>query len=532
MYLRINGIQSGPFAPEDVSDRHARGELDRHAMSWSEGEPAWMSLGKRWPVAQPKWRRVLATIIAMAAVAAALAMPVALETLPASLQNGTLLWCCIIVLLAIAALCLHAAGRGNRRPRQSLRSVVLAIVLAGCGVLAMARAGLDYAVLRLRQHADNAVVSFDASRNAIRIDGPIGPRLPEQMRRMLIRHPDASGIELNSPGGLVADALKVAAVVGARGLPARVDGECASACVAIWAASPHHQMTASSRLGLHQIRFELDLPYQIVGKAKGQLKQEYDALLRGAGFDEQIIEEKDRTTPAHVFWLDPVQVADSGVPLEIYSGGVPVSPNMARWLWLESALAKTSPMRRLMTAIRAHAAPLVAGHAAELYATFHARDGDAARSAGRSLSDDAKQFALARASDQAVSEWGKSLRDIFDRALAQHDGYQCALLSGREPPVPQDKHEATELADAFTDRLASLVETLPADAAELAPATSSTASREVEQRARQDAQSKGYPSQPKLWSVSQRCAYLADYYRLAMQLPIHQAADVLRYTKR
>lgn len=532
MYLRINGIQSGPFAPEDVSSRYSRGELDRHAMSWCEGEPGWMSIGKRWPTPQPKLRRALAAVVAIAAVAAALAMPVALEELPVFLQNGALLWCCVIALLAIAALCLHAVWRHHRNPRRSLRSVVLAIALAGGGVLAMALAGLNYAVLRVRQQAANAIVSFDGALDSIRIDGPIGPRLPEQLQGMLIRHPGARGIELNSPGGLVADAIKVAQIVGDRGLPARVDGECASACVAIWAASPRHQMTASSRIGLHQIRFELDLPYQIVGKAKGKLKQEYDALLRGAGFNEQVIEEKDRTTPAHVFWLDPVQVADSGVPLEIYSGGVPVSPNMAKWLWLESLLGKTNPMRRLMIAIREHATPLVAGHAGELYASFHTRDADAARSAGRSLSDDAKQFALSRASDQAVFDWGKSLRDMLDHALAQHDGYQCALLSGREPPTPEDKHEATELADSFTNRLSRLVETLPANAVELPPASSSMANREVQRRARQDALSKGYPSQPKRWSISQQCAYLADYYNNAMQLPIHQAAEVLRYTKR
>lgn len=531
MYLRIDGIQSGPFAPEDVSGRYSAGELDRSVMSWCEGEPGWMSLGKRWPTPLPKLRRALAALAAMAAVAAALAMPVALEELPVSLQRGTLLWCCVIVLLAIAAMGLRAAGRDRRTPKRSLSSVVFAIALAGCGLLAMARAGLDYRVLQLRQHADNARVSFDAPLNSIRIDGTIGPRLPEQVQRMLIQHPAASRIDLNSPGGLVADALKAAQIVGDRDLPARVDGECASACVAIWAASPHHQMTASSRIGLHQIRFELDLPHQITGKAKGKLKQEYDALLRDAGFDEQVIEQKDRTAPANVFWLDPVQVADSGVPLEIYSGGEPVSPSMARWLCLESLLGKSKPMGRLMIAIREHAAPLVAGHAAELYASFHG-DAAVARNAGHSLSDDARQYALARASDQAVFDWGKSLRGMFDDALARHDDYQCAVLSGREPPTPEDRREAAALADALTDRLSRLVETLPANAVELPSASSSMVSREVERRAREYAVAKSYPSQPKRWSAFQQCAYLADYYDHTMQLPIHQAAEVLRYTKR
>lgn len=533
MYLRIDGIQSGPFAPEDVSTRYAGGELDRRTMSWCEGEERWMSLGKRWPTRQPKLRRMLGTVVAFAAVGAAITLPVSwIEKLPLSLQNGTLLWCCVVGLLVIATLCLYGAEHGNRRPRKSLLSVVLAMALVGCAAMALALTGLSSAVLQVRQQAPNALVSFDGPLNSIRIDGDIGPRLPGQVEAALARHPGASGVELNSPGGLVTDALKVAKMVSAHGLSARVDGICASACVAIWAASPHRQMTAASRLGLHQIRFELDLPYQVIGKAKGELKQEYDALLRGAGFNESTIAEKDRTRPADMYWLDPPQVAGAGVALEIYdSNGTPVSRSTAKWLWLESILGKKSSMRRLMVAIRQHAPVLVPGHAEELYASFSANDAGAARNAGLSLNDDARRFALARASDQAVFEWGLSLRDMLDQALARHDAFGCALLAGGVPSGPEDRHEARKFADAATDRLSRLIEALPGDAVELPPA-SSNASREVGRRAWSDAMSKGYPAQSKGWSVFQRCSYLADYYDKAMQLPTHQAAEVLRYTKR
>lgn len=530
MYLRINGIQSGPFSTEEVSSRHAGGELDRYTMSWCEGEPHWMTLGKRWPTPQPNMRRLLGAGAAIGAVGIAIAIPAALiEKLPFVLQTGTILWCSVIGLLVVAASCLYAAERGSRRLSQSLPSVVLGILLGASSAVAMALAGLNYQVLQFRQAAPNARVSFDSSLNSVRIEGKIGPRLAQQVNRMLARHPGADGIELNSPGGLVVDAIAAAKIVSTRGLFARVDGECASACVAIWAASPHRQMTATSRLGLHQISLAVDLPHRIIGAAKGELRQEYDALLRSAGLSEQVIAEKDRTRPADMYWLDPVQAANAGVALQIYdAGGLPVSYTTAKWIWVETVVGNTNPMHRLMVAIRQHATPLMAGHAEELYAAFHAYDANAARRAGHSLSSDARQFALARASDLAVFDWGKSLGDMLDRALAGHDAFACALLSGGQPPAPADRKEAMELADLSVNNLSRMIETLPPDPAELPPASRGTLTREVERHAWKDAIAKGYPAQPKRWSVFQQCGYLADYYRNALQLPTHQAAQVLR----
>src|SRR5690348_2217908 len=123
MYLRMDGVQSGPFSPEEVSTRYSGGELDRRTMSWCEGEARWSSLGKRWPTRQPKLRRVLAAGVAFAAAGTAIELPAAwIEKLPLSLQTATVLWCCAIALLAVATLCLHAAGRGDRRLRKSLLS--------------------------------------------------------------------------------------------------------------------------------------------------------------------------------------------------------------------------------------------------------------------------------------------------------------------------------------------------------------------------------------------------------------------------
>lgn len=534
MYLQIDGIRSGPFSTEDVSNRYASGELDRRAMSWCEGEGHWTTLGKRWPTPRPKPGRLLSAGMAIIAAAAALAIPtVLIAKLPLALQTGTVLWGSVIGCLVVVMACLYGTARGRRRPRKSLLSVLFGMVLVASGTVALALAGLNAPVLKVRQAAPNAIVSFHKSLNFVRVDGDIGPRLPGQFDHMLALHPGTAGIELNSPGGLVTDALQVAGTVNARGLSARVDGICASACVAIWAASPHHQMTATSRLGLHQIRFELDLPHQIIGRARDELKRKYDGFLRGAGLREEVIERKDRTRPSDVYWLDATQVANEGVALQIYDAdGAPVSNSTAEWLWLESILGKNNAMRHLMVAIREHAAPLVPGHAEELYAAFRANDAEAAREAGRSLRDDAMQFALARASDQAVFDWAKSFRDMLERALSRHDAFACAVLTDRPHSAPQDRQQAVALADASVNSLARMIESLPPDLAGMPSAPDGARTQEIRQRTWRDALSKGYPADNRRWNVFQHCGYMADYYDNLLKLPAHQAAEVLRYAER
>jgi hypothetical protein len=44
MYLRIKGVQSGPFDIDEVAREHAAGRVDDAVMSWCEGEACWTSL--------------------------------------------------------------------------------------------------------------------------------------------------------------------------------------------------------------------------------------------------------------------------------------------------------------------------------------------------------------------------------------------------------------------------------------------------------------------------------------------------------
>lgn len=248
MFLRIDGIQSGPFSAEDVAKRFRSGELDPRTMSWCDGETRWISLGRRWPPRRTLKRSILG--IAIAIVSAACAVAVAesqLEPLPFRLQTGVVLWCLVIALVAVAGFGLHLSWSATRlAKRRNLALVASAVVAVAMAMWAIGFAGFSYPILQVRQGAPNATVTYNASVNAIQIRGSLGGKISEQVRGLLDAHPEATTILIDSPGGLVADALAVADVVKSRSLTVRIDGICASACVAIWAASPSRQMMATS----------------------------------------------------------------------------------------------------------------------------------------------------------------------------------------------------------------------------------------------------------------------------------------------
>jgi len=531
MFLRINGVQSGPFAAEEISRRYLSGELDSRVMSWCGGEDRWTSLAKRWPPSQLKMSRVLGVGVAIVAIGTAATTPLTLiDMLPFSLQTGPMLWCLVVGPVLIAVLGLYGSGHGSRQSKVSLPLVVLNIAVVAVGVVALALAGFVYPVLQVRQQAPNAVVSFDPSLNALRIKGAIGPHLPTDFHDLLKRYPGARGLVLNSEGGLVTDALAVANDVRAHGLAARVDGICASACVAIWAASPQHQMTVTSRLGLHQVRLDLDEPPDIVGMAKGKLKEQYDSLLRGAGFNEQTIEKKNRTPPTNIYWLDPTQVVNAGVAVDIFdANGAQVSNRMAKWLWVESVLGNGNPMSHLMLVIRQHATPLVNKHADALYQAFQKNDANAARAASQSLSADAKQFSLAHASDEAILTWARSSQAMINSAIAARDEATCAFLSGNRPAGQTDPDKTMALASSVVSSLSQMVETLDSRHMELPPSVSDRRiEREVAQLAWDAAMRQGFPAQAERWNGLQRCGYMADYYNKVIRLAPHEAAQVVR----
>jgi hypothetical protein len=98
----------------------------------------------------------------------------------------------------------------------------------------------------------SARVELTARGTVLQIHGPVGPGLAERVREALAAAPGVRTVSLAGPGGLLHEADAIARILVARGVDTVVDGECASACVHMFAAGRTRWLGADARVGLHR----------------------------------------------------------------------------------------------------------------------------------------------------------------------------------------------------------------------------------------------------------------------------------------
>ncbi|MFC0678988.1 hypothetical protein ACFFGH_14175 [Lysobacter korlensis] len=192
-----------------------------------------------------------------------------------------------------------------------------------------------------------AMVEYDATQQALQVSGPMGPRFEARVRAMLDSHPDVRRLIVRSPGGTRRQALHVARLVNARGISIRVAGQCASACALMWAAADAREMTADSRLGLHQSRLDgpLMFPEAMTQQINADNDRETDAVLRAAGFPEHVVARGSATPAASMSWFDAHELQREGVPFALHPPTSLAAPALATAQAADGSPAEASMQR-------------------------------------------------------------------------------------------------------------------------------------------------------------------------------------------
>lgn len=163
---------------------------------------------------------------------------------------------------------------------------------------------------------DNAVVEFMPAEQALRVDGVVGQRFETDIREALERHPGVRRLVVTGPGGMRAQALRVAEMVNARGITVRIAGRCASACALLWAAADAREMTFDSGVGLHRSALDpsLGLPDRMRRSIMARNDRQTDEVLRRARFPERVIAAGAATPASTMSWFSPYELKTGGVP--------------------------------------------------------------------------------------------------------------------------------------------------------------------------------------------------------------------------
>ena len=174
--------------------------------------------------------------------------------------------------------------------------------------------------------ASSAEIS--AAPNGIHIDGQIVKGDARKLALLLtdsIEHDDhyrlfLFGVRLNSPGGDVEEAMKIARLVEQAFTSTSVSGggSCASACFLIWAAGVERHIDSHDRLGVHRLSLAAtSVDIRRAERAIAPATQSIEAFLLAAGIPRLVIQKMNETPSSDIFWVTPGWLIQEGIGIAI-----------------------------------------------------------------------------------------------------------------------------------------------------------------------------------------------------------------------
>lgn len=185
---------------------------------------------------------------------------------------------------------------------------------------------------------DDATMTVFDGGQAVRIEGGVGRRFAEDLRRILEANPSLQRIDVTSGGGYTITGFEAARMINRRNLIVRVKGHCASICVALWAAAAQRQMEPDALIGLHQWNPQCDvMPADLQSQCRRQAEVAtdhiftYEAWLRSAGFDRELLQLQARTPAKDIAVLTTLQLWEHGVDFRaVDAQGQPMNRTQVR----------------------------------------------------------------------------------------------------------------------------------------------------------------------------------------------------------
>jgi hypothetical protein len=150
-------------------------------------------------------------------------------------------------------------------------------------------------------------IVYDARARTIRLDGEFQAGIARDFMRVLASAPDAETVELASPGGWVAEAVRVAEQIERRGLATRVSGQCSSACTLAFAGGTRRALAAGGMLGFH------------AGSAAtgiGDGNREFNAWMLYRGVDPEFLLASNSVPPKDIWVPDAATLRAAGILTE------------------------------------------------------------------------------------------------------------------------------------------------------------------------------------------------------------------------
>lgn len=279
-------------------------------------------LGRHWrghlPLAQTYWLNGFLTNVVIGALGIAL---ISLQQSGKSLRLiaiGFLLY----VLFLMIARSWSLVGIWRSAGRHAARGgspgwATVARLMVGFGILAtMAQA--PSLALQVKEYGLIAVgrdplgpmasMTLDPAGRTLALKGPISAGVADRLEEVLSLAPKAELVVLDSDGGRIFEALRMADLIKARGLDTRVEQHCASACTLVLLAGKDRSAHRFAQIGFHQPDFP-----GLSEAEQAQIVSENRKDYANAGIDPDFLDRALTTPPAEMWYPTHADMVNAGV---------------------------------------------------------------------------------------------------------------------------------------------------------------------------------------------------------------------------
>jgi hypothetical protein len=142
----------------------------------------------------------------------------------------------------------------------------------------------------------------------LKLSGTVGMGDATRLQAMVAAAPQVRVLEMQSPGGRVFEAERIARIVQDRGWRTRATGPCESACTLIFLAGSSRQLMADGRLGFHRASTGTFNP--VLDQVANH---ELSAMYRRAGLPEEFVGKAARTPSWRMWYPGPGELTASGL---------------------------------------------------------------------------------------------------------------------------------------------------------------------------------------------------------------------------
>jgi len=153
-----------------------------------------------------------------------------------------------------------------------------------------------------------ATMSLDKSGKTLELKGPLSAGVADQFEQFLKSAPATQLVVLDSDGGRIFEALRVAEVIKSRGLDTRVEQHCASACTLILLAGKDRSAHKFAQIGFHQP----DFPGLSEAQKQSIIADNRQDYIK-AGIEPQFLDRAMSTPPSQMWYPTHAEMVDAGV---------------------------------------------------------------------------------------------------------------------------------------------------------------------------------------------------------------------------